>query len=136
MIPLICIYTGGILHIVMTFFHTRFFKMFGWKEEFKKLSLVNARILYTIHIALLLLFAGIGFTSIVYAEQLSRSLGLAAGINWFLSVFWLWRLIWQLFYFKRQKGQKLPAISIILSIIFLLLFVSYLIPFLYRIIYS
>ena len=57
---------------------------------------------------------------------------ISSGVNCLLSVFWLWRFIWQLVYFRVEKGQKLPAISILLSVIFILLFVSYFIPFLFR----
>jgi hypothetical protein len=132
MIPLICIYVGGVLSLLMAFFHTRFYKMFNWKTEFEKLSLANSRILYTIHIALLLIFIVIGVISIIYAKELSHSIGLSVGLNFLLSIFWLWRFIWQLTYFRVEKGQKSPPISILLSVIFILLFVSYFIPFLYR----
>jgi hypothetical protein len=106
--------------------------MFNWTEEFEKITLANSRILYTIHIALLLVFIAIGVISIIYAKDLSQSIGLAAGLNCVLSIFWLWRLIWQIIYFKVEKGQSLPSISIFLSVIFLLLFASYFIPFVYR----
>lgn len=132
MLPIVCIYVGGALSLLMALFHTRFFKMFHWKKDFEKLSIVNSRILYTIHIALLLLFFIIGILSIIYANELSQSIGLSAGLNCLLSIFWLWRFIWQLVYFKRRKGHKLPPISILLSIIFCLLFVSYFVPLTYR----
>ncbi len=132
MVPLISIYVGGVLSLLMAFFHTRFYKMFNWKTEFEKLSRANSRILYTIHLALLLVFIIIGVISIIYANVLSQSDGLSVGLNCSLSIFWLWRFIWQLAYFRVEKGQKLPPISILLSFIFILLFVSYLIPFLYR----
>jgi hypothetical protein len=132
MIPLISIYIGGVLSLLMAFFHTRFYKMFNWKTDFENLSLPNSRILYTIHIALLLIFVVIGVISIIYANELSQSAGLSVGLNCLLSIFWLWRFIWQLVYFKVEKGQKLPFISVLLSVIFILLFASYFIPFLYR----
>ena len=108
MVPLISVYIGGVLSLLMAFFHTRFYKMFSWKTEFEKLSLANSRILYTIHIALLLIFVVIGLISIIYARELSQSAGLSSGANCLLSVFWLWRFIWQLVYFRVEKGQKLP----------------------------
>ena len=132
MVPIVCIYAGGVLSLLMAIFHTRFYNMFNWKTDFEKLTLANSRILYTIHIALLLVFIVIGFISIIYAKELSQSTGLAAGLNCLLSIFWLWRFIWQFAYFKREKGQKLPPISIFLSVVFALLFASYFIPFTYR----
>ena len=132
MLPLICIYVGGVLTLLMSLLHTRFYKMFNWKTEFEKLSRENSIILYTIHIALLLDSIIIGLITIGYAKELSQSIGLAAGFNGSLSIFWLWRFIWQFTYFRVEKGQKLPAVSVLLSVIFLLLFASYFIPFLYR----
>lgn len=132
MLPIICIYVGGALTIFMALFHTGFYKKFNWNSEFRKLSLVNSRILYSIHIALLLLFFIIGILSITYAKELSQSAGISAGLNTLLFVFWLWRFIWQFVCFKRAKGQKIPPLSLILSVIFALLAVSYLIPLVYR----
>ena len=132
MLPIICIYVGGILTILMAIFHTRFYKMFNWKSEFENLSLVNSRILYSIHIALLLLFFIIGILTIIHAKELSQSIGLSAGLNTLLFIFWLWRFIWQFAYFKREKGQKIPPISLLLSVIFALLCISYFVPLAYR----
>lgn len=131
MIPLLGIYAGGALTILMALFHTRFYKLFNWSADFEKISIINSRIFYSVHIALLLLFFIIGIFSIIYAKELALSTGLSAGINFSLSIFWLWRFIWQLIYFRREQGQKTPSISILLSVIFGLLCVSYLVPFIY-----
>ncbi len=128
MIPLVSIYVGGILTLMIAAFHTRFYKMFKWKDAFGKINARDSRVLYTIHLALLLLFFMIGALSLVYAGELSRSVGLALGLNVLLSAFWTWRMIWQFTYFKSAKGKKKPAISIVLTIAFFLLAISYLIP--------
>ena len=133
MIPLISIYIGGALTLLMALFHTRFYRMFNWKTEFENISKVNSKIIYTIHQALLFLFIIIGLISLIHAKELSRSYGLEAGFNLFLSLFWLWRLVWQLVYFKREKGKKQPLMVVFLISAFAILFVSYLIPMIYRI---
>jgi TRAP-type C4-dicarboxylate transport system permease large subunit len=133
MIPLISIYVGGVLTLLMAFFHTRFYRMFNWQTEFEKISKVNSKIIYTVHQALLFLFILIGLISLIHAKELSRSFGLAAGFNLFLSLFWLWRLVWQLVYFKREKGKKQPPLVVFLISAFAILFVSYLTPIIYRI---
>ena len=132
MIALVSIYFGGVLTLLIAIFHTRFYKMFNWKNDFEKITIINARIIYTIHLALLLLFFMIAAISIIYAKELSQSVGLAFGFNLLYSIFWMWRLIWQFVYFKREKGQKIPPIGIFLIIILLLLVVSYLIPVICR----
>lgn len=132
MLPIISIYTGGALTILIALFHTRFYKLFSWRTDFEKISVTNSRIFYSIHMALLLLFFIIGIFSITYAKELSRSTGISAGFNCSLSIFWFWRFIWQLIYFKRKKGQKIHIVSLLLSFIFALLCISYFIPLIYR----
>jgi hypothetical protein len=132
MIPLVSIYLGGAFTLIMAIFHTRYYRMFNWKTDFDKVTVLNARIIYTIHLALLLLFFMLGIISIVNARELARSIGLALGLNLLFSAFWLWRLIWQFAYFKREKRQKIPLIGIILIFLFVFLFITYLIPVIYR----
>jgi len=132
MVPLICIYSGGFFTLLLAVFHTRFYKVFNWADEFGKLSIANRRIIYTIHFALFLLLFMLGIISLIYADELSECAGLAFGFNLFFSMFWIWRLIWQLVYFKRQKGQKLSPMGIFLMTLFLLSGVSYMIPLIFR----
>lgn len=124
---LICIYTGGALSLLLGVFHTRFFKRFKWEKEFKKISEVNRRIFYTIHMALLLLFFLFAFLSFVYAREMSESLGLALGLNIGLGLFWLWRFAWQVWYFKRLR-RGIHWMDVMFLGWFLLLFFSYTIP--------
>ena len=133
MIPLICVYAGGFLTLGMAVFHTRFYSKFYWKREFRKIAPINAEIIYTVHLALLLVFFIIGIVSILYAREFSRSAGPALGLNVLLSLFWFWRLVWQFGYFKTARGQKNSPLAIVLKIVFTLLFISYLIPVFYRI---
>jgi hypothetical protein len=132
MIPLVSIYVGGALTLLMAIFHTRFYRMFKWKTDFNKVTVLNARIIYTVHVALLLLFFMLGIISIVNAKELAQSIGLALGLNLLFSIFWLWRLVWQFAYFKREKRQKIPLIGIVLILLFVFLFITYLIPVIYR----
>ena len=131
MLSLISIYIGGILTLLMAVFHTKFYTIFDWQTDLAKISVMNARIIYTVHFALLLLFFMIGIISIIYAVELSRGTGLSKGLNLILTIFWLWRLIWEFTYFKRKKGQSLPPRVIVLIFVFILLFLSYLIPVIY-----
>lgn len=128
MTSLVSIYAAGILTLSIAVFHTRFYTMFKWKDALGKINARDSRVLYTIHLALLLLFFVIGALSLIYAGELSRSVGLAFGVNVLLSAFWTWRMVWQLTYFKSAKGRKMPAISTILVIAFFMLAIAYLIP--------
>jgi len=122
MISLTSIYFGGVLTLLMAIFHTRFYKLFKWKAEYRNITDLNKKVFYTIHLALLLLFFAIGILSLIYAHELSRCIGISFGINLLISIFWLWRTIWQIVYFKGK------TMHYVLIGYFLILFVSYLIP--------
>lgn len=127
----VCIVLGGALSFLMACFHTRFHRMFHWDKDFEKMSLLNRKILFSIHIALLLLFFLFSFLSFAYLDELADPKGLAFGITITYSAFWLWRLIWQITYFKPKKakpGNKRPLLHYILLFVFALLFIDYLVP--------
>jgi len=132
MIPVISIYVGGVLTVLLALFHARFYRMFNWGADLKKIGLLNRRVLYTIHLALLLVFFMVGALSLMYAGELGASTGLAFGLNLLFSLFWVWRLVWQLYYFKGKRGQKVPPVSVLMVVWFALLAVAYLFPVLYR----
>ncbi len=130
----ICIMIGGILSLLMALFHTKFYKLFNWKKDFEKISNANQKIFYTIHLALLLLFLVFSFISFAYTTELSQCSGLACGITISYSLFWLWRTIWQIIYFrppKNQKAGKMIFLHYLLIIVFGILFVVYLVPFIF-----
>ena len=122
MTSLISIYSGGVLTIFMAIFHTQFYKLFKWDIDYKSITAINKKIFYTIHLALLLLFFGLGFLTVFYAQELSLCVGISFGINLIISIFWLWRAIWQIIYFTGK------IMHYVLIAYFFLLFIAYLIP--------
>jgi len=132
LINTISIYAGGILTLLLAVLHSQYYRRFEWKKNFESIRPLNARIFYTIHMALLLLFIGIGLLSLIYAVELGKNEGLAFGLNIILSVFWFWRFVWQLIYFRRGKDKKIPLLARILTIWFFLLFLAYLTPTLHN----
>ncbi len=127
MINIVSIYMAGSLTILIALFHTRFYKRFGWEQEYWKLTSVNKRIFYTIHLALTILFFLCGIFTLWYANELSSNHGIAFGLNLGLSIFWLWRFIWQIFYFS--KNRKNP-VTLFLTFCFFLIFAGYTYPIL------
>ncbi len=125
----IAIVSGGSLTILIAVFHTRFYSIFEWERDFEVVSNRNSKIYYTIHLGLLFLFAGIGSISILYSKILSQCTGISFGLVFLLSLFWLWRTLWQIYYFQlKDKRKKMPAIHYALTVIFGLTFLSYTIP--------
>ena len=121
----------GVLSLVIFVFHIRFYRFFGWRKDFEKVSPVNRRVLYTIHVALYLLLALFGVVSIVYAGELSRAEGLAGGLTLGLSLLWLWRAAWQIAYFTpllKTADRSRRVVHYILTTMFVVLFIVYLLP--------
>ena len=131
-IPEAAILGGGVLSLVVAWFHRGFYTLFGWRRELEKISPLNAKIFYTIHVALLLLLLCFAFLSLVYWRELARGEGLAAGVTVSYSVFWFWRTMWQLVYFRppeSRAGTRKPVLHYVLAVLFATLFVLYLVPF-------
>jgi len=131
LISQICVLSGGILTLVMGVFHTQFYRIFGWRKEFEQIGLTQARIHYTIHMALLLLFFGISCLSIAHYRDLVECDDIGFTFMLILSLFWLWRTIWQVIYFhlpKDQPIQKKRRMHYTLVFIFALLTISYGLP--------
>jgi hypothetical protein len=126
-----CVITGGVLTLLMGAFHTRFHKLFLWKDEFARITERNRRIVYTIHIALLLLFFGFGAVSLFCFRELASARSISLGMLLILALFWLWRAVWQMLYFKPSKNRRLRKFLVmhyVLIVWFVLLFAAYLIP--------
>ena len=128
MTSLISIYAGGILTLIMATFHVRFPKLFKWNADYRSVSELNKKISLTIHLALLLIFYIIGLLSLIYAQELSECIGISFGLNLMISIFWLWRAGWQIYYFK-GKTMHYALIAIFSS-----LFITYLIPIILKLI--
>lgn len=129
------IITGGILLLLLALAHSLFYRLFKWERDFENITSLNRKIIYTIHVALTLSFLPSATISLLFAEELSQGQGLAAGITTLYSLFWLWRLVWQVIYFKHsdvKNNIKLQLLNYLLILIFFILFVTYLSPIVYR----
>ncbi len=124
------ILTGGFLTFLMLIFHCFFYKIFKWEDDFKNISIRNKKILLTIHFALIAVFFIFAFDSLLFYNELKNRTPLNLSILVLISLFWLLRGIWQIFYFN-QKGNKNKSLKImhyLLIIIFLILSFLYILP--------
>lgn len=125
----ISIVIGGILSLLMVFFHMGFHRIFHWEKGLKSVREMNIRIVYSIHIALILAFLIFTALSFGYTEEMAQCEGLAFGLVGSIAVFWFWRTIWQLIYFRPPRNhKKLLLMHWALVVIFLLLSSCYSIP--------
>ncbi|WP_336517917.1 hypothetical protein [Pollutibacter soli] len=112
---------AGILMILLTFMHVWFPKYFRWKEELKRLSLVNRQMMavHTFFIAIvLLMMALLCLTS--PDELVQTSLGKTISLGF--GIFWAIRLFIQFFGYSEKlwKGKRFETfVHVAFSIIWL-----------------
>jgi hypothetical protein len=126
----VSIFIGGILTITMAVFHCTFYRLFGWGKDLPKISIKNSKILYTIHVGVILLFFCLGSFSIIFYKEMSLPNSPTGYLALILALFWLWRALWQVIYFppKAIPNKKSLYLYCFLVVYFLLLFLAYIIP--------
>ena len=100
------IVAGGILMLIVGVVHLFFHRIFDWRQAFAQVRVIDAKVFNTLHVALILLGLVLAYVSLRHSEELSRGAGLAGTLTALLAAFWLWRLVWQVVYF-RPRGLHL-----------------------------
>ncbi|MBN1999473.1 hypothetical protein JW935_18085 [candidate division KSB1 bacterium] len=131
----VCIYVGGVFSLLMAIFHTQFYRLFKWKFDLRRVSEINKKVIYTVNVALYLLFFGFSLLSFFYTAELSDSLGMACFLNAIYAAFWLWRTLWQFTYFEPQRTNRALGIHYLMVSSFMILFFSYAMPIFLRIVF-
>ncbi len=91
---------GGVLSAMVGIGHCFFYRMFGWKQEFEKTTLLASKVFYTIHIFVIPILLFFAYVSLVHTKELVGGSPLGTAMTAFFSAFWLGRGLWQIFYFK------------------------------------
>jgi hypothetical protein len=96
----------GFLLIVLALIHVGFPRYFGWKRELASLSLINRQMMYVHMFFIALMVLLMGLLCVCCATEMQASVigrYVAAGF----SVFWLLRLVFQLFVYSPRlwKGK-------------------------------
>jgi hypothetical protein len=125
---IVATYISGILTIFVGLFHLRLNKLRNWKEKLKDVDVYNQRVIYTINLALAIMFFGIGILSFIYTKELSNGSGLAFGFNLSLCCFWVWRVIWGKIYLKNVSDHRATFFDVIKNSVGPILIISYLLP--------
>jgi hypothetical protein len=104
----------GVFALGFAVFHAFFWKLFNWKEDLKKINVVNRAILQIANLRLIHVFLFVAFVCFVFPEELyTTNMGkafLVAG-----SLFWLGRLIEQ-FIFLNIKNRMVNFLSFLFAI--------------------
>lgn len=116
----------GIYNLAFAIFHLCFWKLFKWKEDFKRNSVGNRAIVQILNIRLIYIFLLMAFICFFYPQQLMETeLGLVLLIG-FLG-FWIGRTVEQ-FIFLRVKSRMVT----ILTIVFFIGIIIHLLPLVIR----
>jgi hypothetical protein len=114
---------GGIYNLGFAIFHLLFWRLFQWKKDLSKLTFINRSVMQILNLCLTFVFLLMAYISFFYVSEL-RQTNLGKTLLIGFSLFWFLRMIEQVIFFGMRN-----SISIVLTIIFLLGSVIYLIPF-------
>ncbi len=122
---------GGTLSILLGIGHCYFYRGFRWGKDLQKISVLNARVFYTIHIFLIPMFFLFGYLSWLHSPELAGSTSIGITLTVFYSLLWLARGSWQIAYFRPSKLNGvggLVRLHYFLVIYFFAMWVAYTIP--------
>jgi hypothetical protein len=131
----VAIRIGGVLSAIVGVGHCLFYRGFGWNEDFEKTRLITAKTLYTIHIFVIPMLFFFSYASFFHTKELAGGTPLGIAVTAFYSVFWLFRGLWQIVYFRPSRiggSEKLLPLHYFLIVYFVLLWAAYTYPILSR----
>ena len=110
---------GGIYHIGFIIFHLFFWKIFKWDVTLRKLNSIDRSTIQVLNISLTFVFSIFAYLSLNFSFELtSTKLGLS--ILLFISLFWFFRAIQQVYFYglKNRLSKMLFIIFIFGGIIY------------------
>lgn len=94
------VFAAGVFHVTLGVFHLGFWKLFGWREELPKLSMVNRGVVPVLNIMLSYVFFATALVQLFHPELWAGAkLGRAALA--LIAVFWLLRAVLQPIFWPR-----------------------------------
>jgi hypothetical protein len=97
----IAIIVGGVISLLVANGHRQFYAFFGWRETFQKVSALDAKVFYTIHLFLIPVFLLYAYLSFFHTQEMAEaSSPIVRVLLVFYSFFWFCRGVWQIVYFR------------------------------------
>jgi hypothetical protein len=113
---------GGVYNLGFAIYHIMFWRIFRWKEDLASLRRVNRAVMQILNLCLTFVFLAMAYVSFFHrAELIQTSLGNTILVA--ISLFWFLRMVEQPVFFGFKKKM-----SVVLTLIFLLGGVVYLVP--------
>lgn len=99
------LYVAGTGTLAVGLLHISYPWLFKWTRDFPRLPRLQVKLLYTLHVALLMVIIALGLITIVYADELLEP-GLGRALLVFMTALWAWRLVWQFTYYSFTAEEK------------------------------
>jgi hypothetical protein len=93
---------AGALQLILSVFHFAFARRLGWREDLQRVSLFTRQVFWVHMGFLMLVLAGFGGLSLIYAEELLTRSPLSRAMLGGLTVFWAARWYCQLFVYRAE----------------------------------
>jgi hypothetical protein len=116
--------SGSIYHLGLITFHLMFWKIFNWKEDLSSLSFINRPVMQILNLSLTFVFFIFAYITLFHSTELITT-SLGNTLLGFISVFWLFRALEQIWFF----GWK-NRISLLFFVLFMVGCIIYLLPLL------
>jgi ABC-type arginine/histidine transport system permease subunit len=100
------IFIGGILHFGILLASAMVPKVLDWKTSLNQLDGLSRQLVWVHGAFIVLVIAGFGLLSILFAGELATENPLARGVCLFIALFWGARLLVQLFVFDAKGYLK------------------------------
>jgi hypothetical protein len=84
-----------------------------WHAEIGSLSLLHRKLVNTVLVALCLAAVAFGLTTLLLAGSYPQFDSFQVWFLFFCFLFWLWRLLWQIFYFRYGEMKQWQHITVI-----------------------
>ncbi len=116
------IFFGGVFNLGFAIFHLMFWRLFRWREDLASLTHLNRSVMQILNLCLTFVFLVMAYVSFFHRPELVQT-SLGNTILVAFSLFWFLRMIEQVVFFGVKKKM-----SVVLTLVFLLGGVVYLVP--------
>ena len=116
------IFFGGVFNLGFAIFHLMFWRLFRWREDLASLTYINRSVMQILNLCVTFVFLVMAYVSFFHRPELVQT-SLGKTILVAFSLFWFLRMVEQVVFFGVRKKM-----SVILTLVFLLGGVVYLIP--------
>lgn len=102
---------AGVYNLCIAVFHLMFWRLFRWREQLPRLSVVNGAIMQVLNLCLTLVFVFFAWLQLAHTDDIVGS-PLARPLTIFMAVFWIVRSIEQPVFFPMRPLASRCALAV------------------------